>query len=92
MSGDYDDGPNLGVVMAKYNRAETIRETLRHLAEQERDPADFEVAVVSDGAPDRMRAMIEEWMPQAPFRHQTDHEPPRCTQNHGRLPARRCPW
>jgi len=63
MGGHYHDRLNLGVVMAKYNRAETIRETLRHLAEHERDPADFEVAVVNDGAPDRMRAVIEEWMP-----------------------------
>ena len=91
MVGNADAGsaiskPKLSVVMATYNRAETIRTTLRHLAEQELDPADYEVIVVDDGSPDHTRAVVEEWMARAPFRlsylHHTNHGPG-YTQNRG---------
>ena len=76
----------LSVVMATYNRAEIIRKTLRHLAEQQVDPADYEVIVVDDGSPDHTRAVVEEWMTRAPFRlrylHHSNHGPG-YTQNRG---------
>lgn len=76
----------LSVVMATWNRAETIRETLRHLAEQDLDPAEYEVIVVDDGSPDHTRAVVEEWMTRAPFRlsyrHHENHGPG-YTQNRG---------
>jgi glycosyltransferase involved in cell wall biosynthesis len=76
----------LSVVMATYNRAEIIRETLQHLAEQDLDPTEFEVIVVDDGSPDHTRAVVEEWIPQAPFRltylHHENHGPG-YTQNRG---------
>jgi len=62
-----NDGLALSVVMATYNRAEIVRETLRHLAEQDLDPAQLEVIVVDDGSPDHTRAVVEEWIPRAPF-------------------------
>jgi glycosyltransferase involved in cell wall biosynthesis len=71
--------PGLSVVMPSYNRAETIRETLRHLAEQELDPATYEVIVVVDGSTDHTRAVLDEWVARAPFRlrclYQSNHGP-----------------
>lgn len=42
----------ISVVVATYNRAETLRETLRHLQRQTLPPSAFEVIVVDDGSPD----------------------------------------
>ena len=58
----------LSVVMPSYNRAETIRETLRHLAEQELDPASYEVIVVVDGSTDHTRAVLDDAASLVPFR------------------------
>jgi len=44
--------PRISVVVATYNRMETLRETLACLARQELDAADFEVIVADDGSPD----------------------------------------
>src|SRR5712692_2442761 len=76
----------LSVVLATYNRAETLRETLRHLAAQELDPAEYEVIVVDDGSPDHTRAVVEEWQARAPFRLTYLHHSNRgagYTQNRG---------
>src|SRR5712691_1595080 len=78
------EGLALSVVIATYNRAETIRETLRHLAEQDVDPADFEVIVVDDGSPDHTRVVVAELMPRTPFRLsylRHDNRGPGYTQN-----------
>jgi len=80
------DTPKLSVVMATYNRAETIRETLRHLADQSLDPATYEVIVIDDGSPDHTRAVVDEWLDKAPFKltylHHANHGPG-YTQNRG---------
>lgn len=85
------DGLKLSVVMATYNRAETIRETLRHLADQSLDPASYEVIVIDDGSPDHTRAVVQEWLGQAPFKlsylHHANHGPG-YTQNRGLEVAR----
>ena len=69
----------ISVVMPSYNRADTIRETLRHLAEQTLDPADYEVIVVVDGSTDDTRAVLDEWIARAPYRlrclYQDNHGP-----------------
>jgi glycosyltransferase involved in cell wall biosynthesis len=69
----------LSVVVPTYNRAEILRDTLRHLAEQELDPASYEVVVIDDGSTDHTRAVVEEWVSRAPFRlryqYQTNHGP-----------------
>src|SRR5258708_24352940 len=76
----------LSVVVATYDRAEIVRETLRHLADQELDPAKYEVIVVDDGSPDHTRSVVEEWMGRVPFRlrylHHSNHGPG-YTQNRG---------
>lgn len=76
----------LSVVVATYDRAEILRETLRHLADQTLDPAEYEVIVVDDGSPDHTRAVVEEWMTRAPHRlrylHHSNHGPG-YTQNRG---------
>ena len=86
-------GLALSVVLATYNRAETIRETLRHLAKQELDPADYEVIVVDDGSPDHTRQVVEEWRARVPFQvtylHHSNHGAG-FTQNRG-LEAARAP-
>src|SRR5690242_7825470 len=85
------DGLRLSVVMATYNRAETIRETLRHLADQSLDPSSYEVIVIDDGSPDDTRAVVAEWLERAPFKltylHHANHGPG-YTQNRGLEVAR----
>lgn len=83
--------PELSVVVATYNRADTLRETLRHLAAQTLDPARFEVLVVDDGSPDDTPAMVESARPECPFelkfmRH--SNRGPGFTQNRGIREAR----
>lgn len=57
----------LSVVMATYNRADTLDETLRHLAEQELDPRRYEVIVIDDGSPDHTHEAVAKARPQLPF-------------------------
>ncbi len=79
MVGSTNNQLKLSVVVPTYNRAETFRETLRHLAEQELDPAEYEVVVVDDGSSDHTRAVVEEWIARAPCRiryiYQSNHGP-----------------
>src|SRR5260221_5749528 len=69
----------ISVVVPTYNRAETFRETLRHLAQQELDPTEYEVVVVDDGSSDHTRAVVEDWIARAPCRlryiYQSNHGP-----------------
>ncbi|CAN5169457.1 hypothetical protein BH11PSE9_BH11PSE9_20430 [soil metagenome] len=51
--------PRISVVLATYKRAETLRETLRHLREQTLAPEDFEVIVIDDGSPDHTADIVE---------------------------------
>lgn len=72
--------------MATYNRAETLEETIRHLAEQDLDPASFEVIIVDDGSSDNTREVVESWMRIAPFRSRYlshSNHGPGYTQNRG---------
>jgi glycosyltransferase involved in cell wall biosynthesis len=87
------DDLRLSVVMATYNRAETIRETLRHLADQSLDPTQYEVIVIDDGSPDHTRVVVDEWMDRAPFKLTYLHHAnrgPGYTENRG-LEAARAP-
>lgn len=76
----------LSVVFATFERAETLRDTLRHLADQSLDPAEYEVIVADDGSKDHTRAVVEEMRPQLPFAltylHHSNHGPG-YTQNRG---------
>lgn len=69
----------LSVIMATFNRAETVPVTLRHLAEQELDPASYELIIINDGSSDDTEAVIHELIPQLPFRvtylHHSNHGP-----------------
>lgn len=83
--------PRISVVLATYNRAETLRETLRHLQEQTLAAADFEVIVVDDGSPDNTREIVEDWQRLARFPLQYLHHAnrgPGYTQNRGMRQAR----
>ena len=51
--------PDLSVVVATYNRADTLRETLAHLMAQSLDAQRFEVIVVDDGSTDDTRSVVE---------------------------------
>lgn len=52
--------PKISVVMATYNRAETIRETLRCLDAQTLAPGEYEVLVIDDGSPDHTLQVLDE--------------------------------
>jgi glycosyltransferase involved in cell wall biosynthesis len=83
--------PALSVVMATFNRAETLERTLAHLADQSLDPSRYEVIVVDDGSPDNTRAVVEAWMARVPFvmrYHYHTNRGPGYTQNRGILDAR----
>src|SRR5258708_38251089 len=78
------DRLKLSVVLATYNRAETLRDTLRHLADQELDPTCYEVIVIDDGSPDHTRKVVAEALPVVPFKLTYLHHAnrgPRYTQN-----------
>ncbi len=62
------DRLKLSVVVASYNRAETLRETIRHLADQDLDPACYEVIISDDGSPDNTREVVEQARAVVPFR------------------------
>jgi glycosyltransferase involved in cell wall biosynthesis len=77
----------LSVVMATYNRAATLRETINHLADQELPPENYEVIISDDCSPDDTRRVVEEAAGAVPFalRYLT-HSPnqaPGYTQNRG---------
>ena len=76
----------ISVVIATYGRAETLRTTLRCLAEQTFDAHAFEVIVVDDESPDDTQLVVAEWKAVAAFdltylRH--GNRGPGYTQNRG---------
>lgn len=88
---DIAAAPKITVVLATYNRAETLRETLRHLQEQTLEAFDFEVIVVDDGSPDNTADIVRWWQQQARFSLQYLQHPnrgPGHTQNRGIREAR----
>jgi len=81
----------LSVVLSTYNRAETLRETIRCLANQDLEPHQYEVIVIDDGSSDHTRAVVEEALPLVPFSLSYLHHPnrgPGYTQNRGIRAAR----
>lgn len=80
------DIPKISVVMATYNRAETLKMTLDHLARQTLPPADYEVLVVDDGSPDHTEQIVAERRASMPFALSYVRHPnagPGYTQNRG---------
>jgi glycosyltransferase involved in cell wall biosynthesis len=76
----------LSVVMATYRRAETLRETIHHLADQDLDPGSYEVIIIDDGSPDDTRAVVQEAQARVPFQLTYLHHAnrgPGATQNRG---------
>ncbi len=61
-------GPKLTVVMATYNRSETLRETIRCLADQDLDAGDYEVIIIDDCSPDSTSQVVQEAMKVVPFK------------------------
>lgn len=83
--------PKISVVMATYNRAETLRETLRCLDAQTLPADEYEVVVVDDGSPDETRAVVEAAIHQVRFRLRYlthANQGPGYTQNRGIREAR----
>ena len=84
-------GLQLSVVMATYNRAETIRTTLARLADQTLPHDAYELIVIDDGSPDDTEAVVAEFARTAPMalrylRHA--NQGPGYTQNRGLREAR----
>ncbi len=76
----------LSVVLATYARAEVLRNTLRHLADQTLDPRSYEVIVIDDGSPDHTTQVVEQARAEYAcrityLRH--DNRGPGYTQNRG---------
>ena len=81
----------ISVVMATYNRAQTLMRTLDHLAKQTLPKSDYEVIVVDDGSPDDTERVVAELRGSLPFeltfmRH--PNQGPGYTQNRGLRVAR----
>jgi GT2 family glycosyltransferase len=54
-------GPfKLSAVVATYNRAETLRETLRHLMDQDLDRSCYEIVISDDGSADNTREIVQQ--------------------------------
>ncbi len=60
--------PLISVVIATYNRCETLKATIEKLALQLMSPADFEVLVVDDGSTDDTAAMVESLISSMPYK------------------------
>lgn len=78
--------PRLSVVLATFNRADVVRETLDCLAHQTLAPRDYEVIVVDDGSSDGTAAAVEAFKAGCPFSLTYLHHPnrgPGYTQNRG---------
>jgi glycosyltransferase involved in cell wall biosynthesis len=76
----------LTVSVPTYNRAETLRKTIAHLADQDLDPDSYEVVIVDDGSGDNTREVVESLRSQVPFSLHYHHHPNRgigATQNCG---------
>jgi glycosyltransferase involved in cell wall biosynthesis len=77
----------LSVVMATYNRAGTLGETLSHLADQDLSPDCYEVIISDDCSTDDTRRVVEEAAKKVPFaltyRHHAPNRGPGYTQNRG---------
>jgi glycosyltransferase involved in cell wall biosynthesis len=87
-------GLEVSVVMATYNRAETLPETIACLDRQDLPGDEYEVIIVDDGSPDHTRSVVEELIPKVRFamtylRH--DNRGPGYTQNRGIRQAM-APW
>lgn len=81
----------ISVVLATYHRAETLRRTLRHLAEQDLHASQYEVIVIDDGSPDDTGAVVASMRTEMAcaltyLRH--DNHGPGYTQNRGIKAAR----
>jgi glycosyltransferase involved in cell wall biosynthesis len=59
--------PRLTVVIATYNRAETLRRTLDFLAKQDLESGAFDVIVVSDRSPDATQQLVAEIAQSSPY-------------------------
>jgi len=81
----------LSVVMATYNRAEILPETIRYLENQDLDAESFEVIVVDDGSSDNTRAVVLDAIPRVGFQLRYLHHEnrgPGYSQNRGICEAR----
>jgi GT2 family glycosyltransferase len=84
--------PLVSVVMATFNRRDTLAVTLERLSTQTFPPEQFEVVLVDDGSADGTPEMIAEIQPKLPFelryfRH-SSNEGPGAAHNHGAREAR----
>jgi len=58
----------ISVVVATYNRSDTICMTLQHLADQTLSPSSYEVIIVDDGSTDSTEDVIRDMSPKLPYR------------------------
>jgi GT2 family glycosyltransferase len=82
---------DLSVVIATYNRRDTLRVTLDRLAEQTVEASRFEVIVVDDGSPDDTASMVASLQGATPFAlryYRHANRGPGYTQNRGIREAR----
>ena len=80
----------LSVVLPTYARAEVLRTTLRHLADQTLRPEAYEVIVIDDGSPDHTEEVVRQAVSESPCRITSlkhENSGPGYTQNRGILQA-----
>ena len=81
----------LSVVVATFNRRETLKVTLRKLAAQTCAPSDYEVVVIDDGSTDGTGQMVQALIPEVPYSLRYlfhENRGPGATQNRGIQEAR----
>jgi len=77
----------LSIVMATYNRADTLKRTLDYLARQDIEPDRFELIIVDDASPDNTPEVVAGLIPELPYRvtflRNETNRGPGYTQNRG---------
>lgn len=76
----------ISVVMATYNRAETLRETIQHLLDQSFAKDAYEIIIADDGSTDDTRSVVEEMASSSAVRIKYlwhENHGPGYTQNRG---------
>lgn len=82
-NGKMSGGLDISVLMATYNRAEILRETLEAMTQVDREGIDVEIVVIDNNSSDNTREVVESFAARLPVRYLFEPRPGKnCALNH----------